>query len=96
MHQTGLASFDILEEWNNLLFSTILREPPSGYQYVSIQQILAADKFYWTRVAQETRGQLQIVAGAPPPLDQKVEGLYVCTRCCKPHDFSSISKELER
>ena len=73
MHQTGLASFEILEEWNNLLFSTILREPPSGYQYVSIQQILAADKFYWTRVAQETRGQLQIVAGAPPPLDLKLK-----------------------
>ena len=45
LNQTGLASFNILEEWNNHLFSTILREPPAGYHFVSIQQILAADKF---------------------------------------------------
>ena len=67
LNQRGLASFNVLEEWNNHLFSTILREPPAGYHFVSIQQILAADKFYWTRVSQETRGQLQIVAGAEPP-----------------------------
>ena len=73
LNQTGLASFNVLEEWNNHLFSTILREPPAGYHFVSIQQILAADKFYWTRVSQETRGQLQIVAGADPPLDQKLK-----------------------
>ena len=70
LNQTGLASFNVLEEWNNHLFATILREPPSGYHFVSIQQILAADKFYWTRVSQETRGQLQIVAGAE---DQKLK-----------------------
>ena len=73
MNQTGLASFEVLEEWNNHLFSAILREPPSGYHFVTVQQILAADKFYWTRVSQETRGQLQIVAGAPPPLDLKLK-----------------------
>lgn len=73
MNQKDLASFNVLEKWNNHLFSTILREPPAGYHFVSIQQILAADKFYWTRVSRETRGQLQIVAGADPPLDQKLK-----------------------
>ena len=73
LNQTGLASFNVLEELNNHLFSTILREPPAGYHFVTIQQMLAADKFYWTRVSQETRGLLQIVAGADPPLDQRLK-----------------------
>ena len=33
LNQTGLASFNVLEEWNNHLFSTILREPPPGYHF---------------------------------------------------------------
>lgn len=70
INQAGLASFDKLEEWNNHLFNTLMRDPPHGYKYVATQQILTADKEYWTRIAQETRGALQITAGADPPLNE--------------------------
>ena len=72
-NQAGLASFDKLEEWNNHLFNTMMREPPQGYKYVTTQQALTADREFWTRIAQDTRGELQITAGAAPPLDRYID-----------------------
>ena len=71
--QTGVASYSVLEKWHLILFSALQRTPPAGHRFVSVQQLLAADKEYWTRVCQESRNRLQIVVGAQPPLDQYLE-----------------------
>ena len=71
--QVGLASFIVQEEWHAKIFQCLQREPPNGYRYVTLQQVLAADKQLWTLVSQDTRNTLQIVAGEPAPLDSAIQ-----------------------
>ena len=67
--QIGLMSFAQQETWHSKLFNLLQRAPPAGHRYVTIQQILTADRELWTQIAQASRGALQIVAGKPAPLD---------------------------
>ena len=68
--QTGILSFVVMEKWHNSLFRALQKVPPNGYKYVTIQQIIAADKELFTIVAQESRGELKLVPGSAPPLDK--------------------------
>ena len=73
--QAGLCSFDCLEMWRNQLFQALMKQPPAGHKYVTIQQSLNADKEMWSVLSQDTRGALRVVAGADPPLDEHVKKL---------------------
>lgn len=46
-----------------------------GHRYVSMQQVLAADRQVWLLLAQDSRNCLRITAGQDPPLDDKFEKL---------------------
>lgn len=67
--QAGLATFTKQELWHSHLISTLLKQPPAGHKYVTVQQLMAADKELWERMSQESRGELRVVPGQAPPLD---------------------------
>ena len=68
----GIASFVVLERWSNMLFERLQQEPPSGYRYVTHDQLLRADKALWLRVAEETRAQVQ-GDGVRKPVEEAIE-----------------------
>ena len=55
------------------MFRALQKQPPAGFKFVSIQQVVAADKELFTIVSQNSRGELKIVAGSPAPLDTLFE-----------------------
>ena len=71
----GLASFERLEEWRTQMFQAMTRQPPAGYKFVTTQQVMAADRQLWGLVSQQSRRQLIIEVGNPPPLDKRIEAL---------------------
>ena len=75
--QAGLCSFDKLEQWHTQMMHATMRTPPSGHKFVSIQQVLNADKEMWSLLSQESRGTLRVGPGEDPPLDKRIENLRV-------------------
>lgn len=73
--QVGLLSFIVQEEWHAKMFHALQRDPPAGHKYITLQQVLAADKQLWTLLSQETRNSLQIQPGEDPPLDKAMKKL---------------------
>ena len=74
--QAGLCSFNRLEEWHNQMMNATMRLPPSGHKYVTMQQVLNADRelwsLLWSLMSQDSRGNLKVAAGAEPPLDKLI------------------------
>ena len=73
--QAGLASFVVLEKWTTKLMLAKLKEPPSGYRYISTQQICECDKEMWMMLSQQSRGHLQSLDNNAFPLDSMIEQL---------------------
>ena len=67
--QSGLASFAVQELWHSHLITALLRPPPAGHRFITVQQILTADKELWQLMSQESRGTLKVTPGEAPPLD---------------------------
>lgn len=67
--QAGLVSYNKQEMWHSHMISTLLKQPPAGHKFVSMQQLMAADKEIWERMSQESRGSLRVVPGQDAPLD---------------------------
>ena len=76
MHQTQLVDFDVIEDWHQRLFAALIRIPPAGHKYITIQQILTADKQLWMLVSQETRGKLAVQVGGATPLTAAFKQFY--------------------
>ena len=73
--QIKLCSFDVMETWHNAMVQAIMRKPPAGHKYVTVQQIMAADKELWSYMSQNTRGKLKTAVGQPPALDSELQSL---------------------
>ena len=73
--QSGLASFVVLEKWTTKLMLAKLKEPPTGYRYVTTQQICECDREMWLQLSQMSRGKLQPPAPDVRPLDELIEQL---------------------
>ena len=73
--QAGLASLVVLEKWATKLMLAKLKEPPSGYRYISTQQICECDKEFWMLLSQTSRGSLQSLHPDVYPLDNLIEQL---------------------
>ena len=54
------------------MMNATMRVPPSGHKYVTMQQVLSADRELWSMMSQESRGNLKVSAGAEPPLDKLI------------------------
>ena len=59
--QAGLCSFNRLEEWHNQMMNATMRLPPSGHKYVTMQQVLNADRELWSLMSQDSRGNLKFL-----------------------------------
>jgi len=73
--QIKLCSFDVMETWHNSMVQALMRKPPAGHRYVTVQQILSADKELWNLLSQNTRGKLRVSIGEPPALDSEIKVL---------------------
>eukprot|EP00435_Cladocopium_sp_Y103_P012896 s199_g3.t1 len=73
--QAGLCSFKVLEQWHNQMMNATMRVPPSGHKYVTMQQVLNADRELWSLMSQDSRGTLKVAAGEDPPLDKLINKL---------------------
>lgn len=60
MDLAGLASFEIMEGWTQLLFSHLLREQPRGPAKVSLQHLLDCDRQMFTMASPRTMGDLRV------------------------------------
>ena len=71
----GIASFEVLEGWTQLLFDRVCQEPPSGYKHISIEQIVTADRHFWVKVSEKTRARLHTTDGGEKALDVAIKEL---------------------
>ena len=79
----GLASFSVQELWHSHLVTALLKSPPAGHKYVTVQQVLTADRELWLQMSQTTRGQLKVTIGQDPPLDAEFKRLkYAAEIAC--------------
>ena len=67
--QSGLATFTVLDKWTNRVFHVMSKEVPQGYKKVSMEQVIAADKQLFVKVAEETRTGLIPMVGVAKPMD---------------------------
>ena len=56
----SVCTFQVMDLWTQTLFETWREAPPAGYCFVSMDQILAADRHLWQKVAEDTRSTSQV------------------------------------
>ena len=71
----GLASFSVQELWHSHLVTALLKTPPAGHRFVTVQQVLTADREIWLQMSQTMRGKLKTTVGQDPPLDAEFKRL---------------------
>ncbi|CAE7805718.1 unnamed protein product [Symbiodinium sp. CCMP2592] len=64
-----ICRYEYLESWHDQLLQVHMRTQPSGHQRVSIAQLREADKFLWTRIAEDTRGSLSMRSDGSYPFE---------------------------
>ena len=70
-----MCSFEAMERYHDALFQTLVRDPPPGCSYVSMQQVREADKQLFVRIAEETRGALSLRPDGSMPMQTWLEQL---------------------
>eukprot|EP00439_Symbiodinium_sp_Y106_P018627 s10096_g2.t1 len=68
----NLASFKVLKEHVQFLFSVLQRSQPKGFQGVQLSQIIEADKQMFILASNNLMGRLTAAAGAAPALDAEI------------------------
>ena len=75
MDQAGLCSFIEIEKWVQHLFSIQAREVPKGFQSISVQQLISADKALFIFASEKMIGTLLAAPNQPKPLDAQIRTL---------------------
>ena len=71
--QAGLISYDRHQAWVESLFHKLSEQPPPNYRFVSMSQIILADKKLFVRMAEDTRGGIAPAVAQPRPLDVSLD-----------------------
>ncbi|CAE7230241.1 unnamed protein product [Symbiodinium sp. CCMP2592] len=71
----NLASFRVMEEHVQFLFSVLQRAQPKGFQGVMLSQIIEADKQMFILASNNLMGRLTASPGAAPALDAEISRL---------------------
>ena len=74
----GIASFEVLEGWTQLLFDRVCQDPPAGYKHISIEQIeqiVTADRHFWVKISEKTRSKLHTTIDGDKALDVAINEL---------------------
>lgn len=69
----NLLPFEVMERWHDFLFLILARQVPDGYQSVTGQQILLADRQLWVTMANLTRDGICQQADGAYPLEQALK-----------------------
>ena len=72
---SGIASFEVLEGWTQLLFDRVCQDPPSGYKHISIEQIVAADRHFWVKLSEQTRSKVHTLVDGVKAVDAAIKEL---------------------
>ncbi|CAE7245034.1 unnamed protein product [Symbiodinium sp. CCMP2592] len=75
MDLVGLASYDMVQKWNERLFRIMSQDPPPEFQKVSRAQVLRADRQCFLELARTCNGNLKPDAKGVLPLDKEFEKL---------------------
>ncbi len=68
--QAGVIGYDVLERWTHTMLRAMLRVPPEGYQRVSIEQLIRADREVFRLAQERSRSGIRVGADGIPPLNQ--------------------------
>ena len=79
MDLAGIASFEVVESWTQMLFSHLLRDQPRGFAKVSLQQLLDCDRHLFTQASHRTMGNLREAVDKTRPLDVAIRSLREAT-----------------
>ncbi|CAE7659309.1 unnamed protein product [Symbiodinium necroappetens] len=71
----NLASFKVMEEHVQFLFSVLQRTQPKGFMSIQLSQIIEADKQMFILASNNLMGRLTASAGAAPALDSEITRL---------------------
>ena len=66
----SLISYHIVEGWHEKMFESLTRTQVSGYRAPSMEQIRSADRMLWTKLGNETRGDLALRADGTKPAEE--------------------------
>ena len=69
----NIGSFAVLDKWTQKLFERMNEPPLANYKFVSVEQILNADKSLWVKVSDSTRGRLNVATGPRKVFDVEFE-----------------------
>ncbi|CAE7875264.1 unnamed protein product, partial [Symbiodinium necroappetens] len=71
----NLASFRVMEEHVQFLFSVLQRVQPKGFMNIQLSQVIEADKQMFILASNNLMGRLVASAGAAPALDAEIARL---------------------
>ena len=75
MDIANLCSFELLESWTEVLFADLVRDPPLGFQRVSVDQLARADRELWTRIADRCRAGIRPEPDGTRPFETDLKNL---------------------
>ena len=73
LDQCNLLAYNDSESYHDYLFDLMLLQPPAGFQEISSDQILTADKAIWARMTSLTRDGICIKPDGTRPLKQALQ-----------------------
>ncbi|CAE7527878.1 unnamed protein product, partial [Symbiodinium microadriaticum] len=75
LEQANIVAYDLHDMWVSKLFEARYREPPVNYSRVTQQQMIHADKQLFVKLAELTRGGIQLQGSSRPVDDVMVEAM---------------------
>ena len=75
LEQANIFAYDLHDMWVSKLFEARYREPPVNYSRVTQQQMIHADKQLFVKLAELTRGGIQLQGSSMPVDDVMVEAM---------------------
>ena len=59
----NIGTYAVLDKWTQKLFERMNEPPLANYKFVSVEQVMNADKALWVKVSDSTRGRLNAATG---------------------------------
>lgn len=78
--QAGILSFEIHEKWIDFLLEHRLQKPPKGYAQVTWEQLMAADKELFKRVAEDCKTGIRPLPSGDKPVEKAFDKWSESTR----------------
>ena len=71
----NIGTFSVLDKWTQKMFERMNETPLANYKFVSVEQIMNADRALWVKLSDSTRGRLHSTTGTRKTFDVEFEAL---------------------